>query len=85
MIDEIFPTCEKISIEYTIMEMADYIYNFPADLRWSDVGTYGSLRTLLPHDESDNVVVGQNDHLNGCKGCFVHPPNVKSIVLEGLN
>ena len=81
---EIFPTCEKISIDYAVMEKADYIYTIPGDFGWSDVGTWGSLRTLLPHDEDGNAVVGENVHLYGCKGCIVHASLASSVVLEGL-
>ena len=81
---EIFPTCEKISIDYAVMEKADYIYTIPGDFGWSDVGTWGSLRTLLPQDEAGNAVVGENVHLYGCKGCVVHAPKASSVVLEGL-
>ena len=81
---EVFPTCEKISIDYAVMEKADYIYTIPGDFGWSDVGTWGSLWTLLPHDENGNAVVGDNVHLYGCKGCIVHAPDASSMVLEGL-
>ena len=81
---DIFPTCEKISIDYAVMEKADYIYTYPSDFGWSDVGTWGSLWTLLPHDEDGNAVVGQNVHLYECKGCIVHAPNAASVVLEGI-
>lgn len=81
---EIFPTCDKISIDYAVMEKADYIYTFPADFGWSDVGTWGSLWTLLEHDDNGNAVVGENVHLYGCHGCIVHAPTASSVVLEGL-
>lgn len=84
VVGEIFPTCEKISIDYAVMEKADYIYTIPGDFGWSDVGTWGSLWTLLPHDENGNAVIGENVHLYGCKGCIVHAPNASSVVLEGL-
>lgn len=83
-VEEIFPTCEKISIDYAVMEKADCIYTIPGDFGWSDVGTWGSLRTLLPQDENGNAVVGANVHLYGCKGCIVHAPDARSMVLEGL-
>ncbi len=82
---EIFPTCEKISIDYAVMEKADYIFTIPGDFGWSDVGTWGSLRTLLPQDEAGNAVVGANVHLYGCTGCIVHAPHASSMVLEGLH
>ena len=81
---ELFPTCEKISIDYAVMEKAEYIYTIPGDFGWSDVGTWGSLWTLLPHDEDGNAVVGENVHLYGCKRCIVHAPDASSVVLEGL-
>lgn len=84
VVGEIFPTCEKISIDYAVMEKADYIYTIPGDFGWSDVGTWGSLWTLLPHDENGNAVIGENIHLYGCTGCIVHAPNASSVVLEGL-
>ena len=84
VVSEIFPTCEKISIDYAVMEKADYIYTYPSDFGWSDVGTWGSLWTLLPHDEAGNAVVGENVHLYDCRGCIVHAPNAASVVLEGI-
>ena len=84
VVGDIFPTCEKISIDYAVMEKADYIYTYPSDFGWSDVGTWGSLWTLLPHDENGNAVVGSNVHLYGCRGCIVHAPAAASVVLEGI-
>jgi mannose-1-phosphate guanylyltransferase len=84
VVGEMFPTCEKISIDYAVMEKADYIYTYPSDFGWSDVGTWGSLWTLLPHDENGNAVVGSNVHLYGCRGCIVHAPAAASVVLEGI-
>lgn len=88
----IFPTCEKISIDYAVMEKADYIHTFPGDFGWSDVGTWGSLWTLLDHDADGNAVVCSKDkdgrpnvRLYDCKGCIVHAPQAKSVVLEGLH
>lgn len=84
VVGDIFPTCEKISIDYAVMEKADYIYTIPGDFGWSDVGTWGSLWTLLSHDEDGNAVVGGNVHLNDCRGCIVHTPGAESVVLQGL-
>lgn len=84
VVEEVFPTCEKISIDYAVMEKSPYIYTIPGDFGWSDVGTWGSLRTLLPQDADGNAVVGENVHLYGCRGCIVHAPNASSVVLEGL-
>lgn len=83
-VSEVFPTCEKISIDYAVMEKAPYIYTIPADFGWSDVGTWGSLWTLLPHDSYGNAIIGENVHLTECKNCIVHAPGASSVVLQGL-
>ena len=51
----LFPTCEKISIDYAVMEKAEDIFVLPAEFGWSDLGSWGSLRTLLPQDEAGNA------------------------------
>lgn len=79
-----FPECENISIDYAVMEKADYIYTLPASFGWSDVGTWGALWTLLDHDDNDNAVIGGNVHLYDCHGCIIHAPEAHSVVLEGL-
>ena len=83
-VGELFPTCEKISIDYAVMEKADCIYTLPADFGWSDLGTWGSLRTLMPQDEDGNAAVGGDVRLFDTKDCIVHAPNVKRVVVQGL-
>ena len=56
-IKKLFPTCESISIDYAVMEKAEAIYVLPASFGWSDLGTWGALRGLLPQDKSGNATV----------------------------
>lgn len=84
VVAELFPTCEKISIDYAVMEKADCIYTLPASFGWSDLGTWGSLRNLMQQDEDGNAVVGENVRLTGTKGCVVHTPGLSKVVVEGL-
>ncbi len=84
VVGELFPTCEKISIDYAVMEKADCIYTIPADFGWSDLGTWGSLRTLMPQDEDGNAVVGGDVRLYDTKGCIVHAPGAARVVVQGL-
>ena len=37
MINQNFPLCENISVDYAIMEKADEIFVFPSDFGWSDL------------------------------------------------
>ena len=55
-IEELFPACESISIDYAVMEKAERIYVLPAEFGWSDLGSWGSLHSLLPKDERNNAL-----------------------------
>lgn len=81
----LFPTCEKISIDYAVMEKAEDIFVLPAEFGWSDLGSWGSLRTLLPQDENGNASVGTNVKLFDCRNCVVHVADERKVVLEGLD
>lgn len=81
----LFPTCEKISIDYAVMEKAEDIFVLPAEFGWSDLGSWGSLRTLLPQDEAGNAKVGGRIDMYNCRNCVVHAAEEKRVVLEGLD
>ena len=83
-VNELFPQCEKISIDYAVMEKTDKAYVMPAEYGWSDVGTWGSLHTLTPHDNHENAVVGDGVKMVECSGCMVRMPKQKRVVIQGL-
>lgn len=84
-IDELFPTCMNISIDYGIMEKADNIYVQPADFGWSDLGTWGSLWEKRERCEQGNTVVGEKVHVFESSNCIVNMPKDKKVVIQGLN
>ena len=84
-VSEWFPTCEKISIDYAVMEKAEQIYTIPAEFGWSDLGTWGSLHANLGKDAADNAVVGEGVHLYDCQGTVVHVSDLKGAVIAGLD
>ncbi len=81
---ELFPTCDKISIDYAVMEKSSLIHVIAEDLQWSDLGSWGSVKTHLEQDAEGNAVVGGDVRLFGCKDCFVHAAGEKTVVVEGL-
>ena len=81
----LFPTCEKISIDYAVMEKSPRIYVIAGDLGWSDLGSWGSVMGHIPQDADGNVVVGKDVRLFGCRDCFVHTAGEKTVVVEGLD
>ena len=53
---ENFAGCEKISIDYAIMEKAENIAVKQATFQWSDLGTLGALYEITPKDLRENAV-----------------------------
>ena len=85
IINQYFPTCPNISIDYAVMEKSKEVYVYPADFGWSDLGTWGSLYTHLEQDENNNASVGQNINLVDCKNCVIHTPSERKVVIQGLD
>ncbi len=86
-VNGIFPQCEKISIDYAVMEPASKegrVFTHPADFGWSDLGNWASLHDKLQKDENNNGAVG-NVNLYECSNCVVHAEDAKKVVLQGLD
>jgi mannose-1-phosphate guanylyltransferase len=66
-----FPTAPSVSIDYGVMEKASDIAVVPADVGWSDVGSFAALPEVRPADPEGNVVVGRGAILVDSAGCVV--------------
>ncbi|TCS34075.1 mannose-1-phosphate guanylyltransferase/mannose-1-phosphate guanylyltransferase/mannose-6-phosphate isomerase [Acetobacter aceti NBRC 14818] len=55
---EEFKTAPDISIDYAIAERSSNVAVVPADLGWSDVGSWDALWDISPKDTAGNVAVG---------------------------
>ncbi len=55
---EAFSRAPKISIDYAVMEHTDKAAVVPADIGWSDVGTWAAVYELSEHDAQGNSVRG---------------------------
>ena len=85
IINERFPECENISVDYAIMEKAEEIFVCPADFGWSDLGTWGSLHGQSKKDLYGNATIGQNINLIESHNCIVHTTQEKKVVIQGLD
>ena len=85
IVNEEFPNCENISVDYAILEKAEEIFVFPADFGWSDLGTWGSLHDQMPKDLEKNVCIGKNIHVYDTNQCIIHATEEKKVVVQGLN
>lgn len=83
-IDENFPACPNVSIDYGVMEKADNVYVSLGDFGWSDLGTWGSLYDLSPKDRQRNVILKCHSLLYNCQDNIVAMPPEKLVVIDGL-
>jgi len=86
-VQNIFPQCEKISIDFAVMEPAaadGKVFTHPADFGWSDLGNWASLHDKLSHDNNGNGAVG-NVKLYECNNCVVHAEDAQKVVIQGLD
>lgn len=83
-IDENFPLCPNISIDFGVMEKADNVYVSLGDFGWSDLGTWRSLYDLSPKDEKQNVVLKGESLIYNSKDNILVLPKNKLAVIEGL-
>lgn len=83
----LFPKCEKVSIDYAVMEPASaegIVYTHPAEFGWSDLGNWQSLHEKLSKDVDNNAAVGNIKFFDSHNN-VVHMENAKRVVLQGLD
>lgn len=83
-INEEFPKCESISVDYAILEKSEEIYCFPASFGWSDLGTWGSLRENVNRDKNGNAIIGENIRTYETRDCVIHCSEERRVVVQGL-
>jgi mannose-1-phosphate guanylyltransferase len=83
-IQRTYSSCRSESVDYAIMEKAENVYVRASIIGWSDLGTWGSIYSHVPHTEGNNAVVGKNVLLYDSKNCVVHVPKDKLVVIQGL-
>ncbi len=83
-IENIYPQCSNISIDFGVMEKADNVYVIPADFGWSDLGTWNSAWENMEKDYLENAVAGSNVIVFDSTKCVINVPSKKLVVLQGL-
>ena len=83
-IEENFPACPNVSIDFGVMEKADNVYVSLGDFGWSDLGTWGSLYDLSDKDANGNAALVAQTILYHCKNNIVALPKDKLAVIDGL-
>ncbi len=58
VVKAVFNSLEPISIDYAVMEKTDRAAVIPADIGWSDVGSWTALDEVSDRDAAGNVITG---------------------------
>jgi mannose-1-phosphate guanylyltransferase len=60
LLSEIYPTLEKISIDYAIMEKAQSVMMVQLNTEWIDLGSWPSLEDVADLDDKGNAIIAKN-------------------------
>ena len=56
VLNELYPSCENISVDYAVLEKAKRVLGIPCEFGWSDVGSWRAVHDLSPADPKGNVL-----------------------------
>jgi mannose-1-phosphate guanylyltransferase len=84
-IQQVYGACDKISIDYGILEKAENVYVLCADFGWSDLGTWGSLYNHIHRDPSGNALGKSLIIPFNARNNIIHLKEGKLAVIQGLD
>jgi mannose-1-phosphate guanylyltransferase len=76
----IYPKLENISVDYAILETATRaegpprVFEIPAEIGWSDIGSWGAVYDLLAKQPGANILAGEG-HAIDAEGNFLWSPS----------
>ncbi len=74
----------KISIDYGIMEKSKKVVVVPADIGWSDLGSFDSFYEVFEKDEKNNIS-NKNHLLLDSNNNIIHSEDGKLVVTVGID
>jgi mannose-1-phosphate guanylyltransferase len=80
---DIYPTLERISIDYAVMERSTSALVLEAPFRWDDVGSWLALERLHPQDGAGNTIMALHTGLD-TSGCIIVGEPGRLIATAGV-
>jgi mannose-1-phosphate guanylyltransferase len=84
VLGELYPTLERISIDYAVMEPAKTALVLEAPFRWDDVGSWLAMDRLQAQDELGNTVQATHTGIN-TRNCIIVGDNDRLIATAGVS
>jgi mannose-1-phosphate guanylyltransferase len=84
-INEIYPQCRSISIDYGILEHSKHVYLSPGSFPWSDLGTWLSLYENSPKTSNENAILGKSIEVYNSSGNLIYNDDGKPLVVNGVD
>lgn len=79
----IYPTFQKISMDYGVLEKADNNYMVYGSFEWDDLGSWTALDRVFAKDEDGNVVIGRHVGIH-TSNCIIYEQAGKVVATIGL-
>jgi mannose-1-phosphate guanylyltransferase len=67
---DVWSRLKSVSIDYGVMERAEDVVVIPADIGWSDVGSWTSVSEVLQTDPAGNVLDGEHAAID-CENTYI--------------
>lgn len=85
-VEQVYGRVVAQSIDCGVMERSTRVQLVPADIGWSDVGSWSALPDLLEADRNNNVVTNCSDHIAvESHGCIVSGHGDLLVATIGVN
>jgi mannose-1-phosphate guanylyltransferase len=81
-LERIYVTLENISVDYAVLEKARNVVVVPAEVGWSDIGSWAAVYDLLAKRPGENILSGEGQTLDA-QGNLLWSPN-KFIAAIGV-
>jgi mannose-1-phosphate guanylyltransferase len=81
---ELFPSMQRISFDFAVMEKCPEVLVLTAPYRWDDVGSWLALERLHPQDAAGNTVLARHIGLK-TEGCIVAGEGSAMIATLGVS
>lgn len=83
-IELIYPKVAKVSVDIGILEKANNVYVIPADLGWSDLGTWTSVYQNAVKNDENNAINSKDVLTYNAKGNIIRIKKNKAVIIDGL-